>query len=367
MDLADRNNLIKLKAELLCLGINVSPQDVDPYFLEDSFIDGSQVLLPSGDVVNVAVNEKFVKKYSPFQLVREDGCWKILKKGKEVCSCTPLLMPDWVNYKVAPNLKIGDFIRPHSNNILFVTSIKECVFSRIGEKCKFCTFDGKSIYDFDIIQKGFERIFFEEDGKYEEIAIGGATPNLRDFGVEYYCKLARMIRKLNPEIRISLEIIPPPDLNLLQEIHSSGVDSIIMNLEIFDDAKRKETCLGKEKIPKEHYFKSWEKALEIFGENKVSSVLIVGLEGKKTTILGARKMLEIGVLPTLIPFRPYDNCALNNLLPVDPRYYLSIYYEVLASSTCISKLNPILQDGCLHCGGCSLERLLLRILLPIKK
>lgn len=358
-------SMLRLKANLLCLGVKASEDllsSVDGYFLEHDFIHGSQILLDNNVVVNVPINEKFVFKYSPFELLNRSEEWFIAKDGLSIMKCKPLLMPHWVSLPLNDSIKIGDIVRPHSNTILFCTPIKKCVFEKLNEKCKFCTFFEKcDITDYDnleLVKKAFEIIFSQQDNGYREVAIGGATPNLKDFGAKYYLNVVKIIKEIRPDVEISLEIIPPFDLGLLYEIFSAGVNSIIMNIEIFDETVRQKICPGKSKVPTLHYFRAWEKALSTFGKNKVSSVLIVGLEDKQNTVNGGRKMLEMGVIPTLIPFRPYDLCELRYLPPTLPEYYLSIYRQIF-SEIRGKEVNPLKQPGCTHCGGCSLETLIM--------
>lgn len=356
------DDVLELKARLLCLGLKV-PKDllnsVDEYFLEHDFIHGSQILLENDFVVNIPINEKFVFKYSPFELSRMYDEWFITKDGSPIMKCTPLLMPDWVNISLNDSIKIGDIVRPHSNTTLFCTPIKKCVFDKLNKKCKFCTFFENGIisgFNLDLIREAFQTIF-SRTSDYKEVAIGGASSSLVDFGVSYYSKVVKIIKRLWPDIRISVEIIPPQNLDLLYDLSSAGVDSVIMNIEIFDDEVRQRICPGKSRVPKSHYFKAWKRSLDIFGGNRVSSILIVGLENKKSTIKGAKKMLGMGVTPTLIPFKPYDACELNYLPPVAPEYYLSVCREIFSDGG-EKKVNPLRQPGCTRCGGCSLETIL---------
>jgi hypothetical protein len=365
-----KEDVLELKAGLLCLGLKVPEKlrnFLDNYFLEPGFVHGTQIILVNSDnskvIVNVPINERFVIRYSPFGLLRKEKGWFITKNDVPIAKCEPLLMPSWVNIPLNEMLKIGDIVRPHSDNLLFCVPVKKCVFETLNKKCKFCTFsENKLVYNFnnlDLIRKAFKIIFSKTDN-YKEVAIGGATPNLGDFGASYFSKVVKIIKELQPEVKISLEIIPPSNLEKLHELFSSGVDSIIMNLEIFDDEIRRRICPGKSIVSKSHYFKAYKNALNIFGKNKVSSVLIVGLESKKSTIRGVKELLKIGVTPTLIPFKPYDSCQLNILPPTQPEYYLSIYKDVILQVK-KSGVNPLEDIGCTYCGGCSMETLICKM------
>lgn len=357
----NRFDIVKLKSELLCLGLKVREdfiESLDYRFFEHDFIHGSQIMLEDDLVVNVAINDQFVIKYSPFELRKEQNEWFVFKQGSAVAKCRPLLMPQWVDIPLESSLRVGDIVRPHGENILFCTPVRKCIFETIDRKCRFCTFsesrDVKNYDDLVLVRKAFETVFSQQSNAYKEVALGGATPNLKDFGARYYSNVAKVIKEIRPNLEISLEIIPPLDLGLLHDIFYAGVNSIIMNIEVFDETIRKMICPGKSTLPNAHFFKAFEKALDIFGANRVSSVLIVGLEDKKSTVKGCQQMLEMGVIPTLIPFRPYDSCELNYLAPTPPEYYLDVYEKVLSRVGSMD-VNPVRQPGCTRCGGCSLE------------
>lgn len=361
--LPETSTMVRHKAELLCLGIKVSPElsDLDGCFVEHDFIHGSQIFLGDNQLVNVAVNEHFVFRHSPFELMRFSDRWFIARNGVTLMECKPLLMPPWTRTLLNHSVSVGDIVRPHSGSILFCAPIKKCVFERLNRKCKFCTFadysSARSI-NLDLIGKAFQ-IAFSESEKYNEVAIGGATPNLQDHGLRLYSEIVETIKQIRPSVEVSVEMVPPRNLGRLADLQASGVDSIIMNIEIFDDECRRAICPGKSAVPKAHYFDAWKKCVAIFGRNRVSSVLLVGLEDRRSTVEGVRALLKADVLPTLIPFRPYDACELRSLPPVPPEYYLSVYEE-LFWELMQAGVDPLGQPGCSRCGGCSLETVLVK-------
>ena len=69
-------------------------------------------------------------------------------------------------------------------------------------------------------------------------------------------------------------------------------------------------------------------SIEIFGKNKVSSVLIVGLEDIESTLKGCKFLIENDIIPILIPFKPYDNCELSDYPPTDSNIYLQLCQKI---------------------------------------
>jgi hypothetical protein len=182
---------------------------------------------------------------------------------------------------------------------------------------------------------------------------------MTDFGTRYYAELATRARMLGIQ-NTSIEIVPArDDLTWIAFAHHSAVDAIITSIEIWDDQRRSELCLGKSEISKSTYLRRWNQAIEILGPGMVSSVLLVGLEALDSTLRGAERMVNEGVVPTLIPYRPYDSSPLGPQQPVDHEDYLMLSRAV-AGMLHAARLQPESQPGCTSCGGCSLELILNR-------
>ncbi|MFX0202780.1 MAG: hypothetical protein ACFFCW_42290 [Candidatus Hodarchaeota archaeon] len=155
---------------------------------------------------------------------------------------------------------------------------------------------------------------------------------------------------------ISIEMVPPDDDSYLDLLHEAGATSIIMNVEIWAPSLRATFCPGKCEVSVERYLDAIAYAVRLFGKGQVASVLIAGLQSKDILIEGACKLIEIGAIPTVIPFKPFDACQLSQFPTVDPSEVLAIYHTI---STLLAErgLNPACQKGCTGCGGCSLENL----------
>ena len=122
-------------------------------------------------------------------------------------------------------------------------------------------------------------------------------------------------------------------------------------MELFDDGKRRLFSPGKSEIPITRYFEALSYAVHKIGAGSVSSVLIAGLESIKSTIKGAKKLIDIGVIPTIMPFRPYDNCEMSDYPVTNPKDLLIIEAEINEYLK-QKDLKYNYASGCLNCNAC---------------
>lgn len=125
-------------------------------------------------------------------------------------------------------------------------------------------------------------------------------------------EVIKEIRKIC-DIPICCELVPPLDLSYIELLVDAGVNSLMFNLELFDDKLRKKYCPGKGKIPKSKYLEALEFAVKLLGQGDVGSHLIMGLESPTSTLRGVKKFIEIGVKPLLVVFRPLAHTALEDV------------------------------------------------------
>ena len=134
----------------------------------------------------------------------------------------------------------------------------------------------------------------------------------------------------------------------------AGANAFSINLEIYDDRLRRLFCPAKSKIPKQRYVEVWEHLIKQTGKNTVTSVLIAGLESRRSTIEGAHMLISEGVLPTILAFRPNDGCYLQNFVHSNPDDLEAISSEV-GKLLLDHDLSARGQPGCIGCGACNLE------------
>ncbi len=117
----------------------------------------------------------------------------------------------------------------------------------------------------------------KENREYH-VCLGGGTRLPLNRNVEYFSECAAEIRKRDSNVPVWVELMPIEADDEISRLVESGVTSFGFNIEIWDDALRKEICPGKSQISKNQYLEAMKKALKILGPNRVGSCLIIGLE-----------------------------------------------------------------------------------------
>lgn len=352
----------QLKSEMLCRGVVLSGDDevLEAFHSRGEFIHGTVFLLEGGSIVNTAVwsqeqAEKVRQRCGAILPTMRSNNQQWVITGQAGQRSGSILTLGDAGAAIIQNRQLGDWFSIHSPSTLFCAPVRQCIYIAIGKPCLFCTFEGGKV----------ERLTQEEFGlglqhlvghrpTITSVAIGGGTPELSDMGARYFAGLAREATAKG--LSSSVEMVPPPDRDCLKTLVDAGVASLIMSLEVWDEQHRAEWCLGKAGVSRSQYVERWREAVDLFGRGNVSSVLLVGAEPMDSTFEGAKCLVELGVIPTLIPLRwyPSSRFEFSDWSPVDPVEYLSLGYKVGQLLT-RAGLAASKQLGCTACGGCSLE------------
>lgn len=349
--------LMHTKAELLCYGVNANEEtkermvEANSYVLEKGFMHAAHFIL-GGLIVNTCISEEYCKN-SPYEIRATKTRMSLYKENRYIAPIKVLRLPDWC--KTTVNGKpIGDFLRPHSENCIACWPSLMCHYYGKKEQCKFCSMGDYRIHDIlhpkMVIDMIHEAIQYN---KNYEVALSGGTCQEPDHAIDYFAEICEGARAVGAKY-ISVETAPPKALDKIDHLKACGATAIIMNLEIADDNLRKEICPGKSKITKEHYYEAYKRGVSVFGPGNVSCVLIAGIQPKDDILQEAAALIRIGVVPTIIPFKPLDGCEMKNGHTADPE-------ELIEISTKIDKLLDEAdliaaeQKGCTKCNGCSLE------------
>ena len=347
----DCTKLAELKAGLLCYGVNVDGQvgaellKSRPYFYDKGFVHAVNANI-MGSNVCVSVAEQF-SGVSPYHLAGKDGLFYIKFDGESV----PISLFDDLP---KTNTVIDTLARPHSNHVISLWPSLTCCYDRPGKKCKFCSIkptEEQSVVAVKDVVEGL-RALFEKTQKYS-INLGGGTYVNPDNMAQYLIDIISGVRTFT-NTPISVELAPPNNLSKIDQLKRAGASSLIMNLEVANPDRRKEICPGKSAISYEHYYEAYKHAVEVFGRGKISCVLIAGIQPKEEIVEECQKLTDIGVIPTIIPFKAMDDCEFHDKPNCNHKELLWISSRVGVMLRA-KGLSPLMQEGCTKCGGCSLE------------
>ena len=81
--------------------------------------------------------------------------------------------------------------------------------------------------------------------------------------------------------------------------------AIGIHVESLDQEVRERWTPGKATVPLEDYEAAWAEAVRVFGANRVSTFLLIGLgENPDVLVKGAECLIAMGVYPFVVPYRP---------------------------------------------------------------
>lgn len=195
-------------------------------------------------------------------------------------------------------------ILAHAPEQLFFLLYKDCT-----NGCLFCPLtynSNNSHYSWEKIQ---HRITENSSYKIQSISFTTSYPNAKTQNelVEEIADIAAKTRRLlGKDIPIGASLKTPSKDHLLR-LKDAGISEIRLNLETYN--MKLAQCLMPNKDVNE-ILHSIEQAVTVYGKEKVSSNIIIGLGESDDDILGGvNRLAEIGALSTLYP---YDSIGLPN-------------------------------------------------------
>lgn len=349
-----------IKKELLCYGLNVDKFTLEKLhalnksFGEAKFVHVAQIRLPDGSYVNAPVLEEYCR-LSPYSLLLDEISVTLLKNGIEIYPITISPMPAWIDKKLSDGTPITSIISVHGHNTLALVRHNECYYKKLGRGCRYCSSDEyfnneRSCLPSELQIAEAVQLALDNGNNYS-LALSGGTIEPPDRGAVFFSNIVKEVLKKSPNVGISVEMAPPESNFHIDMLIDAGVKSLIMNLEFFDENVRHKYCPGKSEISTDRYVEALKYAVSKLGSGRISSVLIAGLEDIESTIAGAKMLISIGVVPTIMPFRPYDNCEMRDH-PVSHPSDLSLIEYQLNKYIEEQKVNYKRPYGCLSCNAC---------------
>jgi hypothetical protein len=375
------SEITRLKVDLLCKGIRVDP--TTPYSKEivpEKYAEGGKsragvagsgksFILGHQEPCNIGVLQPFLEE-SPYEFKIIDNQGWILKNGEKVSKAT-LREPAWHSSPYSNQIQL------HGKDSLATALSNFCTYKKQGQGCKFCIIDvGQEVIfhhpqqiarSIEAIEENPDlRACFDIEDKYnpdltdKEILTRKQYVEPKDINInagalknaaKIYGNTISEIRKVS-KLPIFIEI-GPLTREEMEGLHSAGTDAVSFNLEVYDQKMRDEVIPGKaKKNPLEMYLSSMSNAVDVFGENQVSSWILIGLEPPEKTIDGIRKIAETGAIPLPKPFRPLYGADYEKKRPPRLEDAVLIYEEWL-DTVRECGLNPLKSKaGCARCNAC---------------
>ena len=312
------------------------------------WIEGIPVTVPT---VNAAAG------YSPYTLKVEDDGYGIYRGAMRMAGARPERRPRFYDLMTEDGISYEKIALLHLDS-LASTVVQTCAYWGNKDQCTFCGI-GLSLAAGRTIVKKTPQMLAEVaiaardlDGAIDATLTTGSTRGT-DRGARYLAKCGQAVKEASG---LPVEIIfePPLDLDVINEIGGMGIDSVGIHVETFDPEVLKRIAPAKANQGIEYYFKTWERAVKVFGAGQVSTYVILGMgEDPELTIAGAKRAIDMGVYPFLVPLKPVAGSLMENW-PSPSREYIEPFYRKVQAYMALRGMNAgTAKAGCARCQACS--------------
>jgi radical SAM protein (TIGR04043 family) len=269
--------------------------------------------------------------------------------------------PRFYDLHTADGVAYDKIARLHGRNVLATTVVQTCIRYDADQRCRFCSIEEslrsgattavKRPAELAEVADAAVRL----DGVQQMVMTTGTSAG-SDRGARHLARCVRAVKVAVPGLPIQVQCEPPANLAVLTELRDAGADAIGIHVESLDDDVRRRWMPGKATVPLTQYRQAWREAVRLFGRNQVSTYLLVGLgEDPEELIAGAAELIEMGVYPFVVPFRPHPGTLavdVDGARPPDAATVEKVSSEV-ANALRLAGMTGIDQKaGCAACGAC---------------
>lgn len=251
--------------------------------------------------------------------------------------------------------------RLHGRNVLATTVVQTCIRYAPETRCRFCSIEESLRTGATTAVKRPQELAevataaVKLDGVTQMVMTTGTSAG-SDRGARHLARCVAAVKEAVPQLPIQVQCEPPVDLSVITDLRDAGADTIGIHVESLDDDVRRRWMPGKATVPLERYQVAWREAVKVFGRNQVSTYLLVGLgEDPDELIAGAAELIEMGVYPFVVPFRPHPGTLavdVDGARAPEPALLEKVSREVARLLRLAGMSGAEQKAGCAACGAC---------------
>ena len=340
---------LDLRTDLAVRGIRVPtpvfrPAGAGPSADGHVVVDGRNAALP-------------INPHSDYE-VREGKVW--LGETDTGLSLEVVHRPKFYDLSTVDGVRYEQIARLHGKDVLATTVVQTCIRYAEDQRCRFCTIEESLRSGSTVAAKTPAQLAevaaaaVRLDGVKQMVLTTGTTAG-PDRGARNLVRSVRAVLEAVPGLPIQVQIEPPGDLSVIDDLYAAGARSIGIHVESLDDDVRRKWMPGKGSVPMGEYEAAWDHAVRVFGRNQVSTYLLIGLgEDPDDLVAGAASLINRGVYPFVVPFRPMaGTLARRDGIPGPaPSLVRDITIRVAALLQDAGMLGADQSAGCAACGAC---------------
>jgi len=294
---------------------------------------------------------------SPYVLRAEDEGYGIYRDGRRLASASATRRPRFYDMTTADGIPYWKIALLHLDS-LASTVVQTCAYWGNADQCRFCGIGlslqaGRTIARKTPAQLAEVALAAKElDGAVDATLTTGST-SAPDRGARYVARCGQAVKEASG-LPVEVQFEPPADLDVIDEVHAMGVDSVGIHVESFDPRVLAHVAPAKARTGIEYYFRAWERAVSLFGEGQVSTYVILGMgEDPDLTVAGCRRAVDMGVYPFVVPLRPVAGSLMEHVPPPSREYTEQIYRRVVPYLSARRLRADGVAAGCARCQACS--------------
>jgi len=303
-----------------------------------SFLDYATtggVVLEIGNTFYANVPVRFDS--TPFCIDREKNKF-VLKKEDRVLPLSVNIrpVPQYAldNVRLEDGTPVRELVMTHADR-LRISPIHGCNFH-----CQFCTCNNQKYREVPVesLDQAVQVALADPNNRPRHILISGGTAREKEDSYEYLNKVFRFFPHKYVDYEFDIMLSPRGRYagqngknayeDFLKYLHEDcGIATMSVNLELYNESLRKKYIPEKYAIGKEQYLLFIRKAVDVFGEGKIRSSLVVGLEDKEDTLAGVRELAACGCIPVLSAFVPAQGTFMERYPKPEVDFLLEVVHE----------------------------------------
>jgi radical SAM protein (TIGR04043 family) len=306
-------------------------------------------------------------RHSPYVLKNEDDDEAIYRDGRRLATVTRANRPRFYDLTTADGVPYWKIALLHLDS-LASTVVQTCSYWGRSDQCKFCGIGLSLDAGRTIVKKTPEQLAEvavaakELDGAVDATLTTGSS-NAPDRGAFYVARCGQAVKEA-AGLPVEVQFEPPRDHAVLRQVRNMGIDSVGIHVESFDPTVLAKVAPAKARTGIDYYFESWAHAVEVFGEGKVSTYVILGMgEDPDLTVRQCRRAIDMGVYPFVVPFRPVVGSLMEDV-PAPPAAYTERIYRAVMPYLAAKRMDPV--AGCARCQACSAMGAPRKVLLQLR-
>jgi radical SAM protein (TIGR04043 family) len=273
----------------------------------------------------------------------------------------PVRRPRFYDLTTADGIPYRKIAQLHGKDVLATTVVQTCIRYAADQRCRFCAIEESLRAGATVAAKTPAQLAevavaaVRLDGIRQMVMTTGTTAG-PDRGARNLVRCVRAVRDAVPGLPIQVQIEPPGDLAVLGELEQAGATAIGIHVESLDEAVRRRWMPGKGSVPMADYEAAWDEAVRVFGRNRVSTYLLIGMgEDPEELIAGAAGLIERGVYPFVVPMRPMVGTLAHGdgARTAPPEVVHRVTTAVARQLQDAGMIGADQGAGCAACGACS--------------